>query len=392
MAEILSETTGFQVFIVIRDSCVRDVCVVNGVTIITITDRLFRIRRFVSEHLTILPKFPWIRIRHFHLHLLWQVPFLLLAKMMRSRPKGNTECAIEILDRTGCDVYCCLGISDRSREIFRLARANSRKTALFIASNADLENHNLKVVKSNHSENGQDMISLADAIVCQTKAQQKDVLKISKLNAELFANPINLDNWSRVLQSSPPSSLPELPDRFVLWIGRSDAEHKRPQVLLKIAEHCVQINFVMIMNTHDEVLAAEIRRNAPANVLILERVAAGDMPHFFARATMLVSTGSKRLEGFPNVFLQASASSVPIVSLEVDPGFVERQEAGLVCQSDPGSLEEAVKILWNDPKRAMKYGENGNKYVRQHHDVASSRSILIRIIGGLMKDGDSHQT
>jgi len=61
-----------------------------------------------------------------------------------------------------------------------------------------------------------------------------------------------------------------------------------------------------------------------------------------------VSTGSSVFEGFPNVFIQAAASSVPILSLEVDPGFVEATNCGYVAHGDLDRLAEVTMTLWHD--------------------------------------------
>ncbi len=386
MARALSMAPEVRVVVVVRDSRSRPVQVVDGFTVVTKVDRLFRIRRFVSEHVTVLTSFPWIRIRSWHPNLLWQIPFLFVARLF-----GNTSAASEDFDWLAgafdCDVFCCTGTSERTAQVFEAVRKHHHKTILFIVSDADLDERYLDdpELVNKHGDTGKrcaDAIRCADIIACQTDLQQKLLAERFARESVSFPNPFDHDDWLQKSKhpTAGPQETPQFPSRFAFWIGRSDRHHKRPELLLRVAENCPDVCFVMVMNTHDETVAAQIRENCPSNVWLIDRIPFAEIPRYFRSSAMFISTGSKEYEGFPNVFLQAAATGVPIVSLEADPGFISDFRAGIVCHGNLNQLITAVKSLWQDTDRAKDLGRNGQDYVISHHSAADARKRLLEIL------------
>ena len=81
---------------------------------------------------------------------------------------------------------------------------------------------------------------------------------------------------------------------------------------------------------------------------LVDSVPFARMPLVFAKAAVYINTSVAAYEGFPNVFLQAAASGVPIASLELDHDFVERGRCGLVAHGDLERLAEYVRTVCND--------------------------------------------
>lgn len=386
MARALGEDPAVRVVVVVRDSRARPVQIVDGFTVVTKVDRLFRIRRFVSEHLTVSKSFPWIRIRRWHPKLVWQIPLLFIARLFR-----NTSCSSDdfhwLTDTVDCDVYCCTGTSERTANVFDTVRKQQRKTVLFVVSEADLDERYTSVAGfvNEYGDAGHrcaDAIRSADFIACQTDIQQQMLAERFGCASVWFPNPFDHDDWMKKLESPNPAPWRALkiPPRFALWIGRSDRHHKRPEMLLHVAKCCPEVCFVMVINTHDEAVAADVRNLCPSNVQIIERVPFAEIPCYFRQSAMFISTGNKEFEGFPNVFLQAAATAVPIVSLEADPGFIADHNAGVVCHGDLDHLVREVKALWHNSERAEKLGQNGQRYVINHHSATETRNRLLEIL------------
>lgn len=386
MARALSVESGVKVFIAVRDSRARSPQIVDGIHVITTTDRLFRIRRFVSEHVTVLPSFPWLRIRRWRSRLIWQIPLLFVARLFR--PSSPHEVSYDwLVNEANCDTYCCMGASRRTSEVFRTAKQYGRRTVLFIASDADLDGRyisdpNFINEYGDRGEDCADAIRSADLIVCQTTVQQQRLSDRFGRESVRLPNPFDHHDWNRKLQSlqRTTGTSAGIPQRFVFWIGRSDRHHKRPHLLLQIAARCPEIPFVMIMNTENEEVAAEVCSGCPPNVQIRKRVPFSEMPLYFQHSAIFLSTGSKAFEGFPNVFLQAAATHVPIVSLEADPGFIRECSAGVVCDGDIDLLIQEVKRLWNDSELAETLGNNGYDYVCREHSPEDTRRQLLEIV------------
>jgi glycosyltransferase involved in cell wall biosynthesis len=106
------------------------------------------------------------------------------------------------------------------------------------------------------------------------------------------------------------------------------------------------------------------------------------MPALFQRALAYLNTSS--LEGFPNAMLQAAASRVPIVSLEVGEAFLRESQSGIFAAGD---IERTAAVLqgWaNDRSEQVRYGENGRVFVEQHHAVGPVTGQLERALERLV--------
>ncbi len=173
--------------------------------------------------------------------------------------------------------------------------------------------------------------------------------------------------------SAPAGDAPR--DIDVLWVGGCDA-NKRPELLLDLAEALPAARFVMISTPRGDLRRYEqVRGRAAAlpNVEHLGFVLEEDssqpfwnqlMP-YHRRARLLVSTS--RLEGFPNVFLEAWSAGAPVVSLNVDPdGIIQRHALG--CRS--GTMEQLtadVAGLLDAETRREELAANGRAYVARTH-------------------------
>ena len=140
----------------------------------------------------------------------------------------------------------------------------------------------------------------ADAIVAQTPHQQTLLRERFDRDSTVIANPIDLVDWdTRGTRPLPPEFCAGL-DRYVLWIGRAEPLHKRPQLLLDLARLCPTADFLMILNPRDSQVERSIRAGRPSNVRIVPAVPFDLIPSLFARAAAFVSTSANaRLSSSP---------------------------------------------------------------------------------------------
>lgn len=108
------------------------------------------------------------------------------------------------------------------------------------------------------------------------------------------------------------------------------------------------------------------------NANLLGRLNHPDALSHIAGSRALISTSP--LEGFPNIFIEAWACGIPVLSLYVDPGnVIEREGLGFVAKGDINRLSSAMAeiAITAEMKTRMK------TYVIQNHVLNEARLIEI---------------
>ena len=355
----------------------------GGIRIVNSGDGFDRWRNSVAQCIEMSSAFPWLRVRQWQWPLLWQVPVLAARRPLRPRgldPRTPSQTIADI----AADAYCCFGVSAYSANAIATARADSRRSLLFLMSNDDLNPQFQPQADfvTPYGERGdvcRYVIDQADLIIAQHELQQRHLRERFDRDSTILPNPIDLEEWDRLAAASSPSLDRLAVDRFVLWIGRADRFHKRPQLALQLAEQLPDVRFLMLLNPRDRDVARQITGNHPPNVTIVESVPFTEMPSLFARAAAYVSTGSADYEGAPNVFIQSAASSVPIVSLEVSAPVI-LEGGGFVADGDLHRLAQRLREYWTNQDTARAIGAQGRAFAEQHHISSAIAERLLQIV------------
>jgi len=367
----LAEADNLEISMAVRTTGPVKESVCDGVKIIPLIEPYYYIRKNVSEHIEILPRFPWIKLKHWSMHLLWQIPLLACVRPFR-KPAPAPLSPVDELAALDVDAYCYFGVTDYSARVVTTAQQTGRRYLQRISSDADLE---VPADQSEQARNyyGQSFaarrytLEHADCIIAQKPAQQEQLLRDYGRKSQRIPNPIEMSRWNTATQIFP-RALQHLPERYVFWVGRADEHQKRPKICYEIARACPEVAFVMIVNTGSEDVHRYLQQHQPSNVTIIERIPFEQMPILFSHAACYLSTSSGLYEGFPNVFLQSACSGVPIVSLEVCPEFIQDAKAGLFADGDQQQLISFVRDLWQNPVAANEYGAAAREYIAEHHD------------------------
>ena len=138
-------------------------------------------------------------------------------------------------------------------------------------------------------------------------------------------------------------------------------EYKQPLRYVELARTVPEARFRMV---------APWTSDTPGALLEQVTKAAGEtpnlefMPHqwrqevlkLIGRSTAVVVTS--RHEGMPNVFLEAWARGIPVVSLHFDPdGRIAGEGLGLFADGSWEDFVAAVRRLWTDPELRRQIGE-----------------------------------
>jgi len=318
------------------------------------------VRRDVSKHCAIQYRWPLCRIRRWNRSLLWQIPLLLVSKPFRT---GDYEArSIATFYRIlSADVIVAFGVSSLTTAVVKAAKASGKRAVISCASNDDLraEYRIGSDYVSAFGDLGHVMgegLQAADAVFVQTQLQQE--LAKSNLNLNTAVLPNLVDNqwlvWSEnrdQLLSGVVEKFPQLRKPFILWTGRTERFHKRPEMAFEVATRLPQHQFVMVLNETDADYAEELRRIRPSNVLLLPPFSHPQFLAIMSLATAFLSTGSRQYEGFPNVFLQAGMLGVPVVSADCDFGILSDTGIGRSFDDRVPEMAESLNQICTFPEK-----------------------------------------
>ena len=230
-------------------------------------------------------------------------------------------------------------------------------------------------------------LRLSSRVIAQTRDQQALLRQNFGVESTVFHNVIQLQPYSAA-RSVPFAER----DIDVLWIGTIEPRKGLEQVI-EVASRLPDYRFAVVGGPRPTTIeycrqiTAQIG-NRP-NIVAPGFVEPRQVPGWIARSKLLLHTsvpvrGGRTKEGFPNVFLEAWASGLPVVSLHVDPdGLLGSNGLGYKCDS----LEEAVEVVrkvtrneeqWKSTQR------NADAYIRTR-DAANPavRDKLLAILAGL---------
>jgi len=144
--------------------------------------------------------------------------------------------------------------------------------------------------------------------------------------------------------------------------------------LIKIADK--KQKFIIVGQTRDnkakEILA---KLSEIENVEIKGRLNHDDTVQLIANSRALISTSY--YEGFPNIFVEAWATGVPVISLKVNPGdVINKFDLGICCDGDLQKMSkslESFEINDFDSNRLV-------SYVKEFHDFNTASVRFTNIL------------
>ncbi|MBX3436103.1 MAG: glycosyltransferase family 4 protein, partial [Planctomycetaceae bacterium] len=393
----LAETEGCDVSIVVRSEKTRPSFRQEGVEVIPRRDRLYSLYESVGRCIERSPRFPGVRLRRWEWPLLWRVPMLAACRLWEPPRRDNWR-PDAFYQQLPADVYCTFGVQANSARVIASAHAAGRPAILMIGSDGDLDERYRP--GSNYISQYGDVATVcyqilqqADAIVAQTTQQQQWIADRFGRDSTVIRNPMDLATWDHGRTQPVPDEIIGGLERYALWVGRAESLHKRPELLLQVASLCPAVRFLMILNPRDRWVEQFVRDQCPPNVRIVPFVPFDLMPAVFERATVFISTSA--LEGFPNVFLQAAASRVPIASLEVGGDFITAAECGFFACGDLRQLARYVQSEWDRGAGQERTSEAGRAYVAAEHGLEAQSGRLLelaRAVSGLERNQEDSRT
>lgn len=367
-ARALAATGEYEVYFCVRHTRRPEKLHVDGVTICPVVESLRKVRYSVSLCVERSKEFPWISIKKWDPHLIWQIPMLFAARIFRRR-RSISEVISEIVKNSKIDFIISLGVSEDTAASVEAGKSQQVPVIMWLQNNCDLDQRFLNddSYRNQYGVTSRDARACyysTSAIICQTFTQQEMVQKYGfKQPHVVIPNPIDLKRFT-------PGNRHDNRQKHVLWVGRYDRFHKRPLLALEIARLCPEIPFLLVINPGtDSTVADEVVTNKPANVTIMDYIPHSQMPQALQQSKMLMSTGAKEFEGFPNVFLESAAVGTPLASLEDFDQFISTSGCGICSHGNLELLALGIKSIWNSPEKWQQHSAQGIDYVRTHHSM-----------------------
>lgn len=280
--------------------------------------------------------------------------------------------------QANADVYVVFGANELSAEVARFCRRRGRRLVVSIASDAAFdpdvrEGATVRDVYGTPKHYVWFGLAHADRLVVQTASQGDRLTTQFGRTSALVRNPLPVS----VIRAprTAPSKSPQ-----VIWIGRLD-HNKRPREALQLAAVMPDVRMTIVMNGWDGIPAAErkaLQEKRPTTTFI-DSLPPDALAELIAEHDLLINTSLT--EGFPNTFLQAGASSVPVVSMRVDPGGLLREHGGGVIADDTVvGMVLAIRGLLQDRARYAQCSRRLHEYVMSHHDPVRSAADFAQVL------------
>ncbi|APX96588.1 glycosyltransferase family 4 protein [Natronorubrum daqingense] len=259
------------------------------------------------------------------------------------------------------DMYYIRG-SPRLFVISTLLSRFLRKRVLFCVANesdVDLEYLEQKY-GSLFVKTYSNFIRRADIVVAQTATQQQMLQENFGVDSTIIPNCYDLPPESELLDHDSRE--------YVLWVGRSNKEKKKPMRFLELAKSAPEIQFVMVAQpsndgSHHEHVMAEAAN--VDNLRFVDTVRPDKIHKYYRKASLLVNTSD--YEGFPNTFLEAWRYETPVVSLYYshDDAFTAGN-AGFRSGSIDQLRKDVAELCNNDETRA-KMGTDARAFLKDNY-------------------------
>ncbi len=281
------------------------------------------------------------------------------------------------LERADADVYytSCAGMQVGLLALF--CRRHGRRFVYRTASDTDCDASRLLVRFGRDRWLYRYGLERADAILVQSESQREALARNYGLKSRVAG---------MLVEAARPSATRNID---VLWVSNI-RQLKRPDRALDLANRLPDASIHMVGGPlpGEAALYDEVRRAAYAhpNVAFHGRLPYHDANALYARARIFVNTSD--IEGFPNSYLQAWASGVPVVTL-IDPDGVIAREGLGVAVTDPERIADVVAELLAHPAELAAASARVRAYMARHYGEEDVLADYLDAFAALRNGGAS---
>ena len=286
------------------------------------------------------------------------------------------------MKRANADIYYQNCAEYVTGQVALWCRKHNRKFIYSIASEPDCDCTLPKMRKIRERVLYKYGLTHSDKIIVQTKKQYDMLLTGFNINSIIIPMPCN---------GLPETEYEDLKINRkkvsnILWLGRV-CEVKRPDRLLEIAKLNPGIHFDFVGpkdNTGYSEKIIEQAKQIP-NVIYHGPAIKEKVWDFYKNSRIFLCTSN--FEGFPNTFLEAWSSGLPIVST-VDPDDIITQKNLGIIGSDISQLSSGIRQLLENDKEWENASCASRQYYLENHTLESSMHQFEQVFRKVMDNTD----
>jgi glycosyltransferase involved in cell wall biosynthesis len=226
----------------------------------------------------------------------------------------------------------------------------------------------------------------ADAVVVQSRRQEE-------LARQAFPR---LSRVVEIPSFAQPAALSTAAPEAFFWVGRLD-RYKQPLRYVELAESMPDARFWMVARrldpersggspgtSDDAALEQEVLQRAARlpNLELLEQRPHAEAMELVDRSVAVVNTG--RAEGMPNLFLEAWARGIPVLSYEFDPDSrIAREGLGVSAEGSLERFRAGARRLWEERGDRSQLARRVRDHVESTHGLEAVTRRWQRLIADL---------
>jgi len=284
------------------------------------------------------------------------------------------------------DIYYCRIRDFRHIFAYWAARKVKAKFILGLASDLDAMNFSQRIKHSRFNSlwsgiNGllielvyPWLLKKSDLVLVQHTGQ-KEILQRKSVNSQVLPNLFLLNEKLQKTDNSKNNFI------YIGELNKRKGFAEFFNVVIKSPDHA----FIIVGQPSDKVGFLYYNKlKSFANVTLCGRLSHTETMDQIANSKALISTSL--MEGFPNIFIEAWAYGIPVISLYVDPGsIIEKEKLGNVCQ---GNIDKLIRIM-NNFQFSHEFAEKAKTYVKNNHVLNANKvKEISSIFNGVLNHKD----
>lgn len=184
--------------------------------------------------------------------------------------------------------------------------------------------------------------------------------------------------------------MPEIAKTYDLACVSKAAPQKNLGALLtamhKLKQAGLDVSLLLIGSASQDRQLRQQAEDFGLSISYLNRVANFDLPTYLNQAKAFILPSL--YEGHPKALLEAMSCGLPCIGTNV-PGIrddLRHHQNGYLCQTDPDSLAEAMRMVLSSPYLQQKLGKNARRYVVERYSLAAILDLELALIERLGRD------